>query len=47
MPAPITSLTLADRLWPPAPAQALRAVALAVLGSLLLWASAKIQVPFC
>ncbi len=37
-----------DRLWRPArgPAAALRALVLAVTGSLLLWASAKIQVPF-
>jgi biotin transport system substrate-specific component len=40
--------TLADRLWPAAGTdrRALRAVVLAVAGSLLLWASAKIQVPF-
>ena len=39
--------TLADRLWPAgAGRSALRAISLAVLGSLLLWASAKIQVPF-
>jgi biotin transport system substrate-specific component len=47
---PSTSLTptLVDRLWPAARSdqRALRAVALAVVGSLLLWASAKIQVPF-
>lgn len=37
-----------DRLWPEARAEqkALRAAVLAVLGSLLLWASAKVQVPF-
>ncbi len=37
-----------DRLWRPArgPAAVLRALVLAVAGSLLLWASAKIQVPF-
>ena len=40
--------TLADRLWPTAAgdSKALRAVVLAVAGSLLLWASAKAQVPF-
>ena len=44
---PTTNPTLADRLWPAgAERKALRAVVLAVLGSLLLWASAKIQVPF-
>ncbi|MEK0083336.1 biotin transporter BioY [Benzoatithermus flavus] len=40
--------TLVDRLWPATRSEQrmLRAVVLAVLGSLLLWASAKIQVPF-
>jgi biotin transport system substrate-specific component len=40
--------TLADLVWPVAGGdrRALRAVALAVVGSLLLWASAKVQVPF-
>jgi biotin transport system substrate-specific component len=40
--------TLVDRLWPAAGSdrKALRAVVLALAGSLLLWASAKIQVPF-
>jgi biotin transport system substrate-specific component len=40
--------TLADRYWPAAGAErrAMRAVVLALVGSLLLWASAKIQVPF-
>jgi biotin transport system substrate-specific component len=38
---------LVDRLWPATgDRRALRAVVLAVVGSLLLWASAKIQVPF-
>ena len=46
MPAPTTNPVLADRLWPAASARVLRAVVLAVLGTLLLWASAKIQVPF-
>ena len=46
-----TSETLAARLWPTADdqstgARALRGAALAVLGSLLVWAAAKIQVPF-
>jgi len=44
--ATTTQPTLADRLWPAAGNRPLRAVALAVLGTLLLWASAKIQVPF-
>jgi biotin transport system substrate-specific component len=37
-----------DRLWPAARTEqkVLRAVVLAVIGSLLLWASAKVQVPF-
>jgi biotin transport system substrate-specific component len=39
--------TLVDRLWPAAgDRRLLRGVVLAVLGSLLLWASAKVQVPF-
>jgi len=39
--------TLADRLWPATTGQGvLRAVLLALFGSLLLWASAKVQVPF-
>lgn len=40
--------TPVDRLWPAARAdqKALRGVVLALVGSLLLWASAKIQVPF-
>ena len=39
--------TLADRLWPATAGRgALRAVLLAAFGSLLLWASAKVQVPF-
>jgi biotin transport system substrate-specific component len=47
MPAPPLNPTLADRLWPTVNGRgALRAVALAVFGSLLLWASAKVQVPF-
>jgi biotin transport system substrate-specific component len=45
-----TSLTptLVDRLWPTGRSdqRALRAVVLALAGSLLLWASAKVQVPF-
>jgi biotin transport system substrate-specific component len=36
---------LVDRLWPAAERPALRWVILAVLGSVLLWASAKAQVP--
>jgi biotin transport system substrate-specific component len=41
------NLTLADRVWPATTGQsALRAVLLALFGSLLLWASAKVQVPF-
>jgi biotin transport system substrate-specific component len=37
-----------DRLWPAARTEqkVLRAVVLALIGSLLLWASAKVQVPF-
>jgi biotin transport system substrate-specific component len=40
--------TLVDRLWPAARGdqRALRGVVLALAGSLLLWASAKMQVPF-
>src|SRR5688500_17191052 len=40
--------TLVDRLWPAARGdqRALRGVVLALAGSLLLWASAKVQVPF-
>lgn len=43
-----TSPTLADRLWPAAGTDRKlpRAIALGLFGSLLLWASAKIQVPF-
>ena len=37
--------TLAEALWP-AGSKAVRAVTLMVVGSLLLWAAAKIQVPF-
>ncbi|MFO1048319.1 MAG: biotin transporter BioY [Geminicoccaceae bacterium] len=47
MSAPAMNQTLADRLWPAAAGWgALRAVLLAAFGSLLLWASAKVQVPF-
>ena len=47
MSAPSMNPSLADRLWPATEGQAvLRAAALAVFGSLLLWASAKVQVPF-
>lgn len=47
MSAPSMNPTLADRLWPAAAGQGvLRAVLLALFGSLLLWASAKVQVPF-
>ena len=47
MSAPSMNPSLADRLWPTTEGQAiLRAVVLAVFGSLLLWASAKVQVPF-
>jgi len=47
----IKTATLADRVWPAsiemtALARALRGTALAVVGSLLIWLSAKIQVPF-
>ena len=40
--------TLAELLWPAAGSErkALRAAVLAVVGSLILWASAKVQVPF-
>lgn len=37
--------TLIDRLWPAAERPIVRAVALLALGNLLLWASAKVQVP--
>ncbi len=37
--------TLAEVLWP-SDAKALRAIVLALIGSAVLWASAKIQVPF-
>ena len=47
MSAPSMNPTLADRLWPATTGQGvLRAVLLALFGSLLLWASAKVQVPF-
>ncbi len=47
MPAPSMNPTFADRLWPTAAGRGvLRALALALFGSLLLWASAKVQVPF-
>ena len=47
MSATTVNPTLADRLWPAtAGPGVLRAVLLALFGSLLLWASAKIQVPF-
>lgn len=47
MSAPAVNPTLADRLWPATTGQGvLRAVLLALSGSLLLWASAKVQVPF-
>ena len=44
----ILTPTLVDRLWPAnrSEQKALRAVVLALAGSLLLWASAKVQVPF-
>jgi len=43
----LTRTSIAQRLWPAAGAQAaLRAVVLAVFGSLLLTLSAKVQVPF-
>ena len=47
MSAPSMNPSLADRLWPATEGQAvLRTAVLAVFGSLLLWASAKVQVPF-
>ena len=47
MSVPSMNPSLADRLWPATEGQAiLRAAVLAVFGSLLLWASAKVQVPF-
>jgi len=46
MPAMTANPTLADRLWPAAGNRVLRSVLLALAGSLLLWASAKVQVPF-
>ena len=47
MSAPSVNPTLAHRLWPATSGQAvLRTAVLAVFGSLLLWASAKVQVPF-
>ena len=47
MSAPSANPTLAARLWPATSGQAiLRTVLLALFGSLLLWASAKVQVPF-
>jgi len=44
----MASATLADRLWPATAggSRTLRLVALAVFGSALLWASAKVQIPF-
>ena len=44
--ATTTHATLADRIWPATGNRALRGLVLAVLGSLVLWASAKVQVPF-
>jgi biotin transport system substrate-specific component len=48
--APVTLSTrpLAERLWPAADGagKALRAVALIAVGTLLLWVSAKVQIPF-
>lgn len=41
----VTGQPLVDRLWPSADRPLVRQAALAVLGSLLLWASAKVQVP--
>jgi biotin transport system substrate-specific component len=38
--------TLVDRLWPSSERNVPRAAVLAVVGSLLLWLSAKVQVPF-
>ena len=47
MSVPSMNPSLADRLWPATEGQAvLRTAVLAVFGSLLLWASAKVQVPF-
>lgn len=48
MPSPASIPTLAERLWPVADRQGrvLRTLVLMVAGSLLLWLSAKIQVPF-
>lgn len=49
MAAPISPLvTPIDRLWPATRSdqKVLRALVLALIGSLLLWASAKVQVPF-
>ena len=48
LPVSLTPAAPIDRLWPATRGdqKAVRAVVLAVLGSLLLWASAKIQVPF-
>ena len=47
MSAPSLNPTLAARLWPATSGQAvLRAALLALFGSLLLWVSAKVQVPF-
>ena len=47
MSAPALNPTLAHRLWPADSGRAvLRAVLLALFGSLLLWVSAKVQVPF-
>ncbi|MFM7345053.1 MAG: biotin transporter BioY [Tagaea sp.] len=43
--APATEASLVDRIWPAGPRNAVRMAALAVLGSALLWASAKAQVP--
>lgn len=43
--APATHAPLVDRIWPAGQRNVLRMAALAVLGSALLWASAKAQVP--
>jgi biotin transport system substrate-specific component len=43
--APATHAPLVDLIWPTGQRNALRMAALAVLGSALLWASAKAQVP--
>ncbi|MBU2533605.1 MAG: biotin transporter BioY [Alphaproteobacteria bacterium] len=40
------STTLANRLWPSLSTSLIQKAAFAVIGSLLLWASAKISVPF-